>query len=580
MFFFEKKNQKTFAPLRVDVPPSASHQTNKVFFAAFLFTKKKTLPSFIALLFYALISIICIGHGTSLSTRIFGQGSDPYQFIWFLAWFPWAIAHHQSLFVSQLMWQPLGLKLLWISSVPLLCLALIPLTKLAGPIITYNLMVLAAPVLSAWAAYLLAFHVTRDRTAALIGGFLFGFSSYEAAMDYATPNLSFTFLLPCLVWLAMCRLQGGIGRPGAVALAVIMLFSEFFISIEIFAMSALFGGMAWLAAYIAQPAQRPPLLALLIDALLAGAITTLLLAPFLAEMLAGGPYINIPTLWPYFFVADPVNWFIPSALTWAGGAWAKPIAMHFPGILQEQGTYLGLPLIIIFYHAVRRGQVPIWLRWLLGIFLVLSLGPALWIGGRYTGLPLPWALFLHVPLISAALPARFALYVSLIAAMLVPLWIIAAPAQRAWRLGLAGLACLALLPAPHLSVPVPNAIFFQPGHVQQALGPDPVILVLPFGGTGPSTYWQEEAGFSYRQTGGYMGFPPRAMQHYAAVGQLFGNVQHAGFTTDLVTFLQATHTGYVVAGPGTPPALRTVLDSLAWPHWAVDDVVIYTVPHA
>jgi hypothetical protein len=43
-FFFEKKNQKTFAPLRVCVAPAAPHQKIKVFFAAFLFTKKQTLP--------------------------------------------------------------------------------------------------------------------------------------------------------------------------------------------------------------------------------------------------------------------------------------------------------------------------------------------------------------------------------------------------------------------------------------------------------------------------------------------------------------------------------------------------------
>jgi hypothetical protein len=43
MFFFEKKHQKTFAPLRVCVPPSLVHQMNKVFFAAFLFKKKQAL---------------------------------------------------------------------------------------------------------------------------------------------------------------------------------------------------------------------------------------------------------------------------------------------------------------------------------------------------------------------------------------------------------------------------------------------------------------------------------------------------------------------------------------------------------
>jgi hypothetical protein len=45
-FFFEKKKQKTFAPLRACVAPAVAHRTNEVFFASFLFTKKKTLTSF------------------------------------------------------------------------------------------------------------------------------------------------------------------------------------------------------------------------------------------------------------------------------------------------------------------------------------------------------------------------------------------------------------------------------------------------------------------------------------------------------------------------------------------------------
>jgi hypothetical protein len=43
-FFFEKKNQKTFAPLRALVARALPQRGIKVFFASFLFTKKKTLP--------------------------------------------------------------------------------------------------------------------------------------------------------------------------------------------------------------------------------------------------------------------------------------------------------------------------------------------------------------------------------------------------------------------------------------------------------------------------------------------------------------------------------------------------------
>jgi hypothetical protein len=38
-------NQKTFAPLRAGVIAAAPRRINKVFFASFLFTKKKSLPS-------------------------------------------------------------------------------------------------------------------------------------------------------------------------------------------------------------------------------------------------------------------------------------------------------------------------------------------------------------------------------------------------------------------------------------------------------------------------------------------------------------------------------------------------------
>jgi hypothetical protein len=43
MFFFEKKNQKTFGTLRALVAPSVSHQKNQSFFASFC-SQKEVLP--------------------------------------------------------------------------------------------------------------------------------------------------------------------------------------------------------------------------------------------------------------------------------------------------------------------------------------------------------------------------------------------------------------------------------------------------------------------------------------------------------------------------------------------------------
>jgi hypothetical protein len=49
MFFFEKKNQKTFAPLRVRVPPAGVTSKNQSFFASFC-SQKEVLAS-LAILF-------------------------------------------------------------------------------------------------------------------------------------------------------------------------------------------------------------------------------------------------------------------------------------------------------------------------------------------------------------------------------------------------------------------------------------------------------------------------------------------------------------------------------------------------
>jgi hypothetical protein len=44
-FFFEKKNQKTFAPLRAHLPPSGVTSKNQSFFASFC-SQKEVLPAF------------------------------------------------------------------------------------------------------------------------------------------------------------------------------------------------------------------------------------------------------------------------------------------------------------------------------------------------------------------------------------------------------------------------------------------------------------------------------------------------------------------------------------------------------
>jgi len=532
-----------------------------------------------AFFLYAVLSFIFIGDAESLTGRILGRGSDPYGFIWFLAWWPWAIGHHIDPFWTNLLWQPSGYALLWGSSVPLLALAASPITLLAGPVFSFNLLVLLSPVLSAWCAYRLCLRISSVPSVAIIGGLIFGFSTYQIAQA-ATLNLSFTFLLPCLVLVVLMRLGREIRRWTFIVLICIILPCEFLISTEIFAMTIVFGSIAWLAALAMLHEERPALFALLADGLAAAPIVMMLLSPFLVLMFSRYPFVRLPELWPYFFVADPFALVLPSPSHLIGGGYFHGAISNYFGDLQEQDSYIGLPLLLIIYAYSRTQKQDAYAKFLLAVFLILlvaSFGPRLWVAGHYTGIMLPWAVFMRLPLLGGALPVRFALYVSFLTAIIVSLWV-TARGHHPRRLGLAIIACLALWPNPYPSMPIPKTIFFQPGRLQAVLGANPRILILPFAGHGPSSFWQAENHFGFTQTGGYLGFPPAAMQIYPAVQELFSGDAAQLKLADFKAFVLATRTQYIVVGPGTSPGLLAKLLQLHWQNRQVDDVVIYTVP--
>lgn len=538
-----------------------------------------------ALTGYAAVSLCFLGHGMSLQKNLFGLGGDPYQFVWVLAWFPYALAHHQSLLYTHLMWQPLGMPMLWISSVPLICLALMPLTALLGPVLLYNLLILAAPVLSALAAYFLCLRVRRDPPAALLGGFVFGFSGYEMAADYATLNLSVTFLLPCLVLLGLWRLEHPGARRVTVGLAALMLIAEFFISIEIFATLIFFGAASWGLAYVIFETHRARLQWLLGDALLTGMLTLFMLSPVLVEMFRHDGFARIPDLWPYYFVSDLSNFFIPTPLTALGGHLFPGLERFFKADLQERDAYFGLPLLIILFlyaRQTRRQVISRFMVFLIAGLALASLGPRLWVAGVYTGIPLPWQVFVYFPLLGSALPARFALFLSLAVAVALVLWLGAAAdaASRRRRFAAACLACVFLLPAPHPYRPLPHSTFFSPGQVQAVLGGHPRLLVLPFWGNGPGTLWQAQSGFAFDEAGGYFGFPPGPMQHYKVIWELMGDHPGPDFGADLTLFCTQTGVSTIVAGPGTSAQLLGRLRALGWPERLVDDVALFSVPRA
>ena len=535
----------------------------------------------LALAAYAALGALFLDHGEPLLGRIAGRGSDPFSFVWFLRWWPFALTHGLNPLFTGLQWQPVGVAVAWMTSVPLLAVLGWPLT-LISPVLTYNVFVLLGPVLAAFAAWLLCLRLTRDTAAALVGGFLFGFSSYEMAQVTATLNLSFTVCVPLLLLLAVLRVQGALGRKAAVLLGAGLLICQFLLCLEIFALVCVFGAIAWALALAYLPGQRERLRMLAIDALLAAPLALLVLSPVLVSMTEHSGSVHLPPEWPYYFTADLTNFLVPARTSLFGGGLFRLVSERFNGGPQEQDAYLGLPLLLLILFFVREQAARPGPRLVFVMFLLLalaSLGPRLWIAGHFTGIILPWAAFARLPLLHDALPARFALFVSLAVAVMAALWLAAAPAgERRARLALAGLACLMLLPAPQPWRAVPVSEFFRPGRVEAALGAHARLLVLPFAINGPAAYWQAENRFGFLETGGYLGFTPQPMQHFPAVGQLFGNWEGPAFLADVARFCALTRTQYLVVGPGTPASLQAEIARLGWHGRRIDDVIVYDVP--
>ncbi len=540
------------------------------------------LPLFI----YVIFSLIYFGKTGSWTRWYLGDGGDAASFIWFLHWWPFAISHGLNPFISNYVWFPHGDNMTWRTSVPSAALLSFPITVLGGAVLSYNLLSLMAPVLSAWTAFLLVRYLTGDWAAALVGGYLFGFSSYENGQLLGHLNLDLTFLMPIAVLLCVRRAQGHLGRTGFVTALAVTLLVQLGLSSEILATLCFLGAITW-AIFIAfaPKTDRPGLWRLAIDIVFAGVVMTILATPFLFYLVKGlsdvPPAINSAT----FFSADPLNYLIPTGVTRLGRTVFAAVADQFTGFASEQGAYLGLPLIFLmalYFHA--KITLPYVKALLITVIVlaVLSLGPWLHVAGVQTQMPLPWWLGEKIPLMRSALPTRFTMYVSLISAIVAALYL-ATPGtgrERSWRFALAGLACLFILPNStlHAWTRWPAQPFFTPQNEKQVLGTKPNVIILPFGAGGSGMAWQMDAGMQFTQSGGYTGFTPSSEQSFPILNELFTGVPGPDFGNDLAAFCGMHRVDDILIGPGTKPALVAAITAQGWPQHMDHGIDVVKVP--
>jgi hypothetical protein len=545
----------------------------------------KRLP--VACVLYLLLSLLFFGTLGDFSRMYFGYGIDPIQFIWFLNWWPWAIAHWLNPFISYYVWYPHGFNMAWATSVPLAALLMWPVTWMAGAVVSYNILSLVAPALGAWMAFLLAKYLTRDAFASFIGGYLFGFSSYEFGEIIAHLNLDMIFVVPLVALLVLLRIKGDLSRPkfvGALALAMLV---QLGLSSELLATTCFFGAITWAIFFaFASKEKRRQLWIVAREIILATVIMAAVAAPFLYFVLHNRADVPPQLHDPEVYSHDPLNYLLPSEVVPGRTLiWASAVRLHSYRDNGGFDAYLGLPLILLLILQLRELQQRPYLKPLLLsllVIVILSLGPVLHIAGVATGLWLPWRLILRIPLISQALPTRLSMFVALVAGLAAALWLAASRRGRdlVGRYTLAGLACLCLLPDPGFLrhwTPLPLEPFFEPQNIAASLEKNANVIILPY--LGPGLIWQWQSGMYFTQSGGYVGFTPQSESlTWPVLGNLYTNTGGPLFENDLSGFCLAHRVSAVLIGPGTSPSLVSAISALHWQETDICGVRVVRVP--
>jgi hypothetical protein len=435
---------------------------------------------------------------------------DSSAYMWFFAWWPDFIGDGLGAIHTEHVFVPEGYNLAWTTAMPGPSMVLAPLTLAFGPLTTWNAIMLIGPALAAWTAFLLCRELTGAALPALAGGYLFGFSPYMLGNVQGSPNLVLVWLLPLLVLLVVLHARGKLGGRAFVVSMALALAFQFLTSTEVLAMTAVFGGLTLIAAYLWLREWRMQLLETLELLVLASVAAIVLVSPLLYYMLFE-PY-TVPEQALKSFPADLLSWVVPSS--YIGLATG-----HDPGDGPAYATgfgYLGVPLALLLVlfavEGFRRPAARVVLV-ALAATAVASLGTRLQVGGEDTGIPMPWAILSGLPGLEYAIPVRFAGFTFLAAAVALALWLSWRGGR--WRWGLALLAIVFVLPN------VGNAIWRTPsadpaliadGGYRDVLGEEDRVLTVP--AWGPNMRWQANADFDFKLAAGYLGAFPESYTRY------------------------------------------------------------------
>ena len=550
---------------------------------------------YISILFlYVFISFALWGFPiNALNKVILGYSTDPIIFIWSFNWLKYAVVQGLNPFTSINILNPIGVNLTWSAGTPFgIMLLFLPITIQFGAIVSYNLCALLSPALSAFTMFVLGMYLTKNIFSSVFSGYIYGFSSYEIGQLIGHLHLFTVFLIPLIVLTCLLFYQNRMKKYSFWISFSFLLILQFGLSLEIFTTITLFGYISLISALIIVDNQDKKIIINLGAWITLSYITTIIfVSPFIYYLYKGLPFIPKVFNSADVFSADLLNYIIPTRNTWLGGNYFTNISTKFTGNSSEEGAYLGVPLIFMFFLYLKENykkvETKIFATVLL-IIVILSLGPILQIAGHKL-MSLPWEVVLHIPLIKNTLPTRFPLYISLILAITISIWL-SISTHRVFRYLIAILSVCFLMPnmktlkSAIQQVNTPS--FFTERLYTQYIEPHSNILIIPFSypsQNNSSALWQVKSDMFFNMVD--FPFPPVPLKKWNwlnsnIVANLIADTpNNVSCIDELKGFLGTNDVNYVIISSTENNKWGNIFSDMLGKPLAVGDIFLYKVPH-
>ncbi|WP_228282202.1 hypothetical protein [Brevibacterium atlanticum] len=502
-----------------------------------------------------------------------------------------------------------GVNGAWNTSLAGIALLLAPLTWVAGPIISYNLLVLATPVLVSLATAVL-YRRFLDRLPAFLAAGGVGFSSYVIAQLGGHPNLAFAVTPPLTAWAILALL--GLGRsrearsggtrsadrlPGTdtnpeadsapasahrrprghstirsqrvrrigIVFGLVLGF-QFYVSTEVLAGTflAALSFLVVLALFARHALTARSWAALGLGSVIAGLIAAACALPLLITM--AGPNAPDGAIRPHgVWNTDLLDPILPAAPAWLSTG-VSPLSRIMDIDPAELGAYVGVPALlaalVILIGLSRRSRYRRVLRIAAAtgiLVFVLALGSPILLGGRVFLESGPFSLVESVPVLNNILPMRLVLHstIALFAILGVGCeWALRNRKRVRARIliGLLALAAVCVVPGPQIARDVTVPDFYTesiaevvPSGAVVKTFPRPLAWAEPH--ADEAMVWQAVSGFRYKETGGYfIGSSPDSAVTYTAPEDSLDELLHASvFDGDPIPDPQSTEAAAAIA---------------------------------